>query len=519
MNIELPRGWALAKIPDLIGRNGVFSDGDWVESEDQDLNGDVRLIQLADVGDGFYVNKSNRFLTKCKARELHCTFLSAGDVLVARMPEPLGRACIFPGDEKDAVTVVDVCIVRGEQDHIDQRWLMHFINSPELRAQIHTLQSGSTRKRISRGNLSTIPLPVPPRAEQTRIVEKLEELLSDLDAGMTELKTAQRKLAKYRQSLLKAAVEGALTADWRAAHGKPKETGAELLQRSLSERRALWEQKQHTKFAERGQAPPRAWQARYPEPVPPDPTDLGSLPQGWVWSTMDQCALDEDGITDGPFGSNLKSEHYTGSGPRVIRLQNIGDGSFHDAPAFISEDRYVRLRKHAVFEGDVVIAMLGEVLPRACAIPEGIAPAIVKADCARVRVNSELILPELVVSILNSEPTRKRVNRLVKGIGRPRVNLGSIRSIPVPLPPRSEQVQLLNMLSESLETCNQQNSAIDRVFSLLAAQRKNILKAAFSGQLVPQDANDELASELLARILADRASNSGRVPRRHRKTS
>jgi type I restriction enzyme S subunit len=90
----------------------VFVDGDWVESKDQDPNGDVCLIQLADVGDGEYFNKSARFLTTSKARALKCTFLKEGDVLIARMPDPLGRACIFPADPKPTVTVVDICIVR-----------------------------------------------------------------------------------------------------------------------------------------------------------------------------------------------------------------------------------------------------------------------------------------------------------------------------------------------------------------------------------------------------------------------
>ena len=109
---DLPDGWSLETIPDLVGDNGVFSDGDWVESKDQDPDGNVRLIQLADIGDGFYRDRSNRFLTKEKAIELNCTFLETGDVLIARMPDPLGRACLFPGDKKESVTVVDVCVVR-----------------------------------------------------------------------------------------------------------------------------------------------------------------------------------------------------------------------------------------------------------------------------------------------------------------------------------------------------------------------------------------------------------------------
>jgi len=114
-------------------------------------------------------------------------------------------------------------------------------------AAINANTPSITVKHLSSKTIGEIELPLPPRAEQTRVVEKLEELLSDLDAGVAELKAAQRKLAQYRQSLLKAAVEGALTADWRAAHGQPQETGAELLQRILSERRARWEQKQLAK--------------------------------------------------------------------------------------------------------------------------------------------------------------------------------------------------------------------------------------------------------------------------------
>ena len=89
---KLPSGWEWKTIPDLVSDDGVFIDGDWVESKDQDPNGDVRLIQLADVGDGVYRDKSNRFMTKAKAEELRCTFLKDGDVLIARMPDQIGRA-------------------------------------------------------------------------------------------------------------------------------------------------------------------------------------------------------------------------------------------------------------------------------------------------------------------------------------------------------------------------------------------------------------------------------------------
>ena len=206
----LPKGWEWATIPELTGKQGVFIDGDWVESKDQDLNGDVRLIQLADIGDGNYRDKSARFLTSKKAVELGCTFLNEGDVLIARMPDPLGRACIFPGDKKRAVTVVDVCIVRSSNGEFNHRWLSCFVNAHPFRSAIDSLQAGSTRKRISRRNLATIPLPVPPHAEQRRIVEEIEKQFTRLEAGVAALKRVQANLKRYRAAVLKAACGGEL---------------------------------------------------------------------------------------------------------------------------------------------------------------------------------------------------------------------------------------------------------------------------------------------------------------------
>ena len=104
MTSEFPKQYSKVTLPDLIGQTGIFVDGDWIESKDQDINGDVRLIQLADIGVGVYLNKSNRFMTTAKAKILKCTILKPGDILIARMPDPIGRACIFPGEEMPCVT-------------------------------------------------------------------------------------------------------------------------------------------------------------------------------------------------------------------------------------------------------------------------------------------------------------------------------------------------------------------------------------------------------------------------------
>ncbi|MHB1445738.1 MAG: restriction endonuclease subunit S [Acidimicrobiales bacterium] len=198
---------------ELLRSAAVFADGDWVETKDQDPEGDVRLTQLADVGVGEWRDRSFRFMKLSRAKEMGCTFLEPGDVLVARMPEPLGRACIFPGDARQCVTAVDVCILRPDDEVTDGRWLMWMLNSPECRAQIAARQSGTTRKRISRRNLAEIELSLPPRREQTRIVAAIEEQFSRLVVAEQLLERARRRGVLVRSATLTAVTHPA-AAHW-----------------------------------------------------------------------------------------------------------------------------------------------------------------------------------------------------------------------------------------------------------------------------------------------------------------
>ncbi len=512
---NLPKGWVHACLPELISHNGIFVDGDWVESKDQDQGGGVRLIQLADVGDGRYVDKSNRFLTQSRAIELGCTFLQRGDVLVARMPDPLGRACIFPGDRKHAVTVVDVCVIRGKQEHFDRSWLMHFINSASFRADVHSLQSGSTRKRISRGNLSTLKLPVPPRSEQARIVEKLEELLTGLDAGVAELKAAQKKLAQYRQSLLKAAVEGTLTAEWRAKN-TPTETGVQLLQRILSERRVRWEAKQLAKFKDQGKVPPKDWQKKYPEPVQSDTTDLPELPQGWVWASVD-CLL-ADIETGKSFKCDERPPAHDEIG--VVKVSAVSWGEYDEQESKTCTDESRVNIDLLVKTGDFLFSRANTVeLVGACVIAKSVNLNVMLSDkILRLVFLDDEIKPWLLY-LLRSKLGRKQIEFLATGNQESMKNIGQerIRSIAIPIAPKNEMSEAMALVEQASDSANQQTLANDRLLKQSAAQRQNILKSAFSGQLVPQDPSDEPASELLARIRAERAAQQAVKKPRGRK--
>lgn len=191
---------------ELVTSNGLFCDGDWIEKKDQDPNGNVRLIQLADIGVCEFKDKSNRFVTESKAEELHCTYLRKGDILIARLPDPLGRACIFPFEGK-YITAVDVAVVRIARDDVNPKYVMYMINSGGFRAEIKKYESGTTRKRISRKNLDKIEFELPSLTAQNRIVARIEELFSELDNGVETLRKTKQQLAVYRQAVVKSVLD------------------------------------------------------------------------------------------------------------------------------------------------------------------------------------------------------------------------------------------------------------------------------------------------------------------------
>jgi len=405
-------------------------------------------------------------------------------------------------------------------------------------------------RNIGQERIGQILVPLPPEAEQTRIVEKLEELLSDLDAGVAELKAAQRKLTQYRQSLLKAAVEGALTADWRAARetattsasssrrtpgsstspsaeqrqeldpgvrrdDDQNETGTELLQRILIERRARWEAKQQAKFVEQGKTPPAGWRAKYSEPLAPDASDLPALPNGWVWASLDQLSDIQGGIQKQPSRKPVANKYP------FLRVANVARGKLklddiHEIELFDGELTRLTLQKGDVLivEGNGSLTEIGR-----CALWDGSVENAVHQNHL-IRARPILMESEFVEAWLNSLGGIERLTKLAATTsGLFTLSVGKISRIPVPLPPLEEQRVAVIVMRNALDEQSRQESAVFQSLKQAAAQRKNILKAAFAGQLVPQDPFDEPASVLLARIRAERVANTTKRGRKAKEPS
>jgi len=529
---QLPTGWTSATIGELISRDGMFIDGDWVESKDQDPNGDVRLIQLADVGDGKYRNRSDRFLTSKKAIDLGCTFLKPGDVLIARMPDPLGRACIFPGDAKRSVTVVDVCIVRVGSNGINNKWLMSALNSIKFRAAVAFLQSGSTRKRISRGNLATLKLPVPPVSEQDRIVAKIEELFTKLDAGVQELRHAQTRLKRYRQAVLKAAATGELTKEWRESTTSCQlvesqqqagslsyiEPAEKLLTHILKERREKWEADQLKKMkacgrnAEKGDS-----KKEYQQPVAPDTKDVSLIPEGWAVASLDQLTTR---ITS---GSRDWSRYYGKGSGTFIMAQNIRMGNLdltYRQPVNPPLDNRDRERSQ-VEKGDLLVTIVGANTGDVCRVPRHLAEHYVCQSVALMRpvlVESSSFVEAYLVSEENGQ---RQFRRYIYGAGRPHLSFDQLRTTAVLFPPITEQQRITLELDRVFSIADTMEKSIASSLKQAERMRQSVLKQAFDGKLIPQDPNDEPAELLLERIKIERAKREAgkSVTTRRRTTS
>ena len=166
----------------------VFSDGDWIESKDQSNKG-IRLVQTGNIGEGLYLEKEERakYVSEEIFESLKCTEIYPGDILISRLPEPVGRACIIPPKKERMITAVDCTICRVDESIVSKEYLCYFMRSNAYYTKLLGSVTGTTRKRISRKNLGNIELEIPPKEEHTDVVSQLECLINVINSRNKEL--------------------------------------------------------------------------------------------------------------------------------------------------------------------------------------------------------------------------------------------------------------------------------------------------------------------------------------------
>jgi type I restriction enzyme, S subunit len=339
--------------------------------------------------------------------------------------------------------------------------------------------------------LKKFDLPLAPLNEQRRIVAEIEKQFSRLDEAVDNLKRVKANLKRYKVSVLKAAVEGKLTEEWRKANPDVEPAG-KLLERILAERCKKWEEAVLIKMKAKSKVPKsEKWKKKFEDPLP-DSDEFSALPQQWSWVFLRNIF---DTITDGDHQPPPKSD--TGIPFLVIGNVNTGKLDFNRT-RFVNKQYYdsiVESRKPKL--GDLLYTVVGSY---------GI-PVKVDTDqefCVQRHIAilkpSQHIFADYLYYILSSSFVYNQASEVATGTAQKTVTLKGLREIKVPLPPYGEQVHIAKIIEQKFSIIKQLEFSVNN--SNIRAQRfrQSILQKAFSGKLVKQDPKDEPAAVLMERI-------------------
>ncbi|MFO0916663.1 MAG: restriction endonuclease subunit S [Pirellulales bacterium] len=488
----LPPGWATAQVSELVDLvNGyAFKPTDWKDSG-------LPIIRIQNLNDPDA--PFNRCPDKLPAKYL----VKPGDLLFAwsGTPGTSFGAHIWRG--QDAWLNQHIFKVLFDPEHLESRFLRLAINH-NLESYIQQAHGGAGLAHITKKKFDASILLIAPFNEQRRIVEKIDELFSDLDAGVAALNKAKANLKRYREGVLKAAVDGSLTAEWRETTAVT-ETGSQLLEKILAERRRRWEVDQLAKFEAAEKTPPKNWQEKYVEPELLDTSDLPELPEGWCWSTLESIADLTGGITK----DQKRAREGTQEVP-YLRVANVQRGYLDLKEIKTIHAPHEVLADLALIRGDILFTEGGDrdKLGRGWVWQEELPECIHQNHIFRARLIDSVVEPKFISHHGNTfgrdwfTTAGKQTTNLAS------INLGILRRFPVPLPPAEEQRQIIAEVDHQLSIVDAALTQVEQDLTRANQLRQSILRRAFEGKLVRQDPSDEPASVLLERIRQERAAKA-----------
>lgn len=418
--------------------------------------------------------------------------------------------------------------LRADPDVIDRHFLELFLREPSTRKQIDVMKTGISDSglNLTHDRFRTISIPLPPLPEQKRIVAKIEELFSEVDAGEESLRTARRQLGVYRQSLLKQAFEGKLTADWRAerrAKGTAGKGGgsagsggldgsgdlaADDLLAEIQAARVAWHEEQihDWEYAVKAWVEAGGKGSRPRKPSEPSvmngavSLDGASIPKSWAFEQLGNCPT-ESLIGLVRSADEQSAEH---NGFSYVKMDRVDmDGNLDVSPEVFVECSAEEAKRFALKKGDILfntrnsVELVGKVgiLRR-----EPDTTTVYNNNLMRIRL-PECLDSTFVGLQLCAPAFRQRLERVKKATTSvAAVYAKDLWPLPLAICPLPEQHEIVRRLDEQFEVIERNEREIDAALKRSEALRQAILKKAFTGRLVPQDPADEPASQLLARL-------------------
>ena len=480
----LPSGWQLS----TLARLGEWTSGGTPKRSNPGYyGGDVPWVKTGDLHDG-PVRDIPECITEEGLTNSSAKLFPPGTLLIAMYGATIGKLGTLITEA--ATNQACAALLRSKVNREVLPYAFYYLMSQ--REVFRNAGKGGAQPNISQTILKAHPVPVAPLPEQHRIVAEIEKHFTRLDDAVATLERVQAQLKRARASVLKAAVEGRLVpteAELARAEGRSYEPASVLLERILEERRKRHEEAQVGAKRKK----------KYKEPVEPETEGLPELPEGWVWACAGQCV-------DSQVGHAFKSHDFADHGVNLLRGDNIGHGVLRWGErrrciGLAAVDEFPHLLMSVA---DIVLAMDRPV------VSTGLKYAVVKAlDLPALLVQRVVRLRPSVntgyfLLNLQSPSFITHLQAKAKGGGVPHISEGQVKAFPLPLPPLAEQHRIVPEVERRLSVLDALEQTVERNLARSTRLRQSILKRAFEGKLVPQDPNDEPASELLARIAAER---------------
>lgn len=490
MRVELPNGWHWVPLSRLVSK---IEAGKSFKCEERPPEGaEHGIVKVSAVTWGSYDEDESKTITE-PDRINEAYLIKPGDFLFSRANTlQLVGACVLVHAARKRLLLSDKILRLVMPDEL-KPWVLWFLRSAQGRRQIEALSTGNqeSMRNIGQERIGRIEVPLPARAPILRTLSRIEELFSEIDEGERALERVQKLVERYRQSVLNAAVTGELTREWRERLPITGDDAGVLLERIATARRSAF----------RGAA------QRYVEPTAPDPNGLRELPRGWQWVTVEQLCFVETGATP----KRDEAKYYAGGTVPWVTSGAVNTARITEPTELITRRAVSETNAKIFPSGTLIVAMYGEGKTRGKVSELGI-PAATNQACAALLVASLDSAVRRYVRLFFEKHYEELRGEAAGGV-QPNLNLSIIKQTLLPLPPLEEVREICDRVDARLSESQAVGAEITRREPAVRALRQAVLKAAFTGQLVPQDPTDEPASALLARLAAQ-AHDTPAAPRR-----